>query len=438
MKFFKKLFTILIILSLAGAFLVYKMDWDFTVDSLRAIITKNSLEQGSSPEQITEKKAKSEASEEERKQSKMTHQTVPFVRMGTVKSANQKVLGLSGIVKARYETPLAFQVGGRVIYRNADAGLHIKKGAVVFKLDDRDVSESIKSAQADVNAAQANVNSDQENINTAKSNVSSAQAQLTTAVSELKRTQLLHNKRVISTQILEKTRLAESQARAQVNATKAQVKSAKARVEAAKSQVKVAKARLVTVGNTQNYTVLKIPASGTLLNINTEVGQVVAAGQQLAMLALDGHREVEVAFPDFRKPAKKGVLITSQGEEIPLVLREVSGAVDPQSRTWRARYSIQTMNSGLGLGSIVRTLFVDKKESTILYSVPISALDERGEGARIWQIVDGKAQPKPVQVHRLTIDNAEISGNLMVGEKLIALGTHLLTKGMRVQRLNHD
>ncbi len=432
MKFFKKLFTIVVILSLAGAFLVYKMDWDFTVDSLRTIITKKI------PEQIAEKKAKSEAAEEERKQSNMTARTVPFVRIGTVKSANQKVLGLSGIVKARYETPLAFQVGGRVIYRNADAGQHVKKGALVFKLDDRDVSESIKSAQADVNAAQANVNSAQENINTAKSNVSSAQAQLITAVSELKRTLLLHKKRVISTQILEKAQLAERQARAQVNATKAQVKSAKARVAAAKSQVKAAKARLVTAGNTQDYTVLKIPTSGTLLNVNTEVGQVVAAGQQLAMLALDGNREVEVAFPDYRKPAKKGVLITSQGEKIPLVLREVSGAVDPQSRTWRARYRIQTKDSGLGLGSIVHTQFGDKKESTSLYSIPISALDERGEGARIWQVIDGKAQAKPVQVHYLTLDTAEVSGNLTLGEKLISLGTHLLTTGMKVQELSHD
>ena len=379
MRFLKKLLFLLIILLLGSGFLAYKMHWNFTVDGLRNI--------------IAEQKAKMKAPKDNENQAITTARPIPFVRTATIGLADKNILGLSGIVRARYETPLAFQIAGRIINRKADTGQHLQTGDVLFILDDRDVQENIKSAQADVNAAQAS---------------------LTSASSELKRTQVLHRKQLISTQVLELAQLGDRQARAQLEASKARLSRAKI---------------------TRGYTTLQSPESGVLVSVTGDMGQVVAAGQIVALLAHDGHREIEVAFPGDRIPPEEGALIADSGRHIPLDLREISGSVDPQSRTWRVRYTINENNLKLGLGSVVHTQFSDKKESKIIFSVPISAIDERGEGAYIWQIIDGKAQPKSVSIVRLRSDMAQISGNLTAGEKLISLGTHLLVPGMEVQEL---
>lgn len=439
MKLLKKLIIPFIVVSLVLGFFAYKTKGDLSKSSIMNVI--NFTESGS------------EAKQPDSTFDTALHTTkdevkIPYVRTAVVIPADKNTLGLSGIVRARHKTPLAFQIGGRITFRDAEVGQQIKKGETLFKLDDRDIHENINTAQADVTAAQANVNSAQANVtsaqanvNSAKNDVSSAQARLATTLSELKRSQLLHKKRVISTQILEQAQLAERQAREQVNSAKARVTAAKAsvsavraRVNTAKAQVKAAKARLGQAGNTKGYTSLRSPKSGVLLNVTGQIGQVVGSGQAVALLALDGQREIEVSFPDYRKPPKTGILLTANRENIPLILREISATVDPQSRTWQARYTIKSQQA-FGLGSIVRTEFGAKKSAEVLLSIPISALDERGKQAQVWQVVEGHAQTKAVTVVRLTTDTAIIKGNLGAGESVISLGTHLLTPNKAVQEL---
>jgi hypothetical protein len=67
---------------------------------------------------------------------------------------------------------------------------------------------------------------------------------------------------------------------------------------------------------------------------------------------------------------------------------------------------------------------------TDVVSVPLTALDERSGGARIWRIKEGKASSVPVKVET---ENARVKTDLAAGEKVIAFGTHLLNEGMEVR-----
>jgi len=53
------------------------------------------------------------------------------------------VLALSGIVCARFETPVAFQLDGRIETQHINAGQHVAKGQALFELDTRDLKQSI-------------------------------------------------------------------------------------------------------------------------------------------------------------------------------------------------------------------------------------------------------------------------------------------------------
>jgi hypothetical protein len=70
-----------------------------------------------------------------------------------------------------------------------------------------------------------------------------------------------------------------------------------------------------------------------------------------------------------------------------------------------------------------------------LTTVPIGALDERGQGPQVWLIVEGKAKPLAVKLISLTAETAVIESTLPVGTKVIALGTHLLEPGMPVREI---
>ena len=121
----------------------------------------------------------------------------------------------------------------------------------------------------------------------------------------------------ISRQALERTELAEREARARLNAAQAQLQQAR---------------------NALGYADLRAEAPGILIEVSGEPSQVVAFGQAIAVLAQDGEREVEVFFPEDFKPRQTGTVRLADGSLHALKLRESAGAADSASRTWRARY----------------------------------------------------------------------------------------------------
>jgi RND family efflux transporter MFP subunit len=315
----------------------------------------------------------------------------PFVKTTTVRPVDAAILQLSGTVRARYETPLAFQVGGRIAARQVDAGQRIKSSQVLFTLDPRDLEEGVRAARADLAAAEAT---------------------LRTAQADVERFRRLTAQNFISRQGLERAELTEQE-------TRARLKAAQARFEQAR--------------NALGYARLTAPAAGILIEVTGEPGQVVAAGQPVAVLAREGEREVETFFPDTLRPPAAGRITLTDGTVLELRLRDVSGAVDPQSRTWRARYRVAEGGLDLALGSVVRAAFEIGGGPGPTLEVPIGALDERGAGPRLWRVIDGRAEPMPVEVLALTAETARIRADLPEGSRVIALGTHLLAPGMAVR-----
>lgn len=312
----------------------------------------------------------------------------PFVRTVVLSPGTADSLVLSGIVRARFETLLAFQVGGRISSRRADAGQRVGAGQALFELDPRDLEQGVQAAQADAAAAES---------------------ALATARSDLERTRQLYGQKFVSAQALDRSVLAEREAATRRDA---------------------ARARLAQARNGVGYARLSAPAAGVLIEVTGEPGQVVAAGQTVAVLAREGEQEIELFFPEQTRPPATGRLLDAQGL---LRLREVSGAVDPQSRTWRARYRVEGVSAPLALGAVVRAAFGAAVADDQAFSVPLAALDERGQGPRLWQVVSGKAQPVPVTILSVDLERARVRGNFKPGDKVIALGTHLLTPGMAVR-----
>jgi RND family efflux transporter MFP subunit len=206
-------------------------------------------------------------------------------------------------------------------------------------------------------------------------------------------------------------------------------REARTRLDATESRVELAR-------NALQYASLNAPADGVLTTVTGESGQVVNAGQTIAMLAYRDDREVEVYLPEGVKPPKQGNILIRGREPRDITLREVAGSVDALSRTLRTRYSIADETGNLSLGSIVRVRFaLDHTDSNTL-DLPLGALDERGDGAFVWVFRDGQVHSVPVEVQDMGPERVRISAGLKADARVVALGTHLLREGMPVRELN--
>jgi len=321
----------------------------------------------------------------------------PWVRTVAIDSASAPPLVLSGVVRAQHETPIAFQLGGRVLSRHVAAGQTVRAGQLLFALDPRDVAASEQSAVAQLAAAEATV---------------------VTAERELERQKQLVAQGFVSPQTLD---------RLQLNLRNTQ------------SQLDAARAGATLARNHKGYTELRSPRDGVVVEVTAEAGQVVTAGLSLATLAHAGGREVEVFLPRPHPTPTAGMAQAPGKANQPVTLREVAGAADPQSRTWRARYRLPeaAASEQWPLGAVVRLALEapDAAATAHTQRVPLAALDERAQGARLWRVVNGQAEPVPVTVVALGSTHAQILSPLAAGDRIVALGTHRLTPGMAVREL---
>lgn len=320
----------------------------------------------------------------------------PWVRMVAIEDATVGTQMLSGTVKARLESPVAFQIGGRVLTRHVEAGQAVRTGQLLFSLDPRDVAASEQAASAQLAAAEA---------------------AMETARRELERQRRLVEQGYVSAQTLDRLELG--------------LRDTLSRLDAARAQA-------TQTRNARGYADLRAPRDGVITEVSGEAGQVVSAGQGLAVLAQAGEREVEVHLPSATAP-RMGSVTNLQGATAEVQLREVAGAADAQSRTWRARYRIEgpVMAEAWPLGTVVRlNLNPATTDSThVGQRVPLAALDERSDGPRMWRVVNGQAEPVAVEVLALDASHARIRSPLATGERVVALGTHRLTPGMAVREL---
>lgn len=317
----------------------------------------------------------------------------PWVKTQTISAGQGVELALTGSIRAQYETAVAFRVGGQIVERSVKAGETVKKGQALFRQDPSDNAAQLTAASAERSAA------------------ASARD---IARHDAQRQRDLFGKGFVSKQQLERAELSEREAETRYNA---------------------ASARWQQAQNASQYNVLRAPFAGVVVDVQGEPGQVVAAGTPVAVIAQQGDREVEVSFPDRVQAPKTGRLQLSSGEYVALNLREISGALDPMSRTWQARYVLADPTQAPALGTVVSTRFALPNVTEGTIEVPLGALDERGAGAQIWQVVDGKAQPLPAKIVLLSTETARIQAELSANAKLIVLGTHLLKPGMAVREL---
>jgi multidrug efflux system membrane fusion protein len=311
---------------------------------------------------------------------------------------------LPGEVQARYATPLSFRIGGKLIERRVRLGDTVQNGQIVARLDPADTQKNAASAAAQLDAAQH---------------------RLVYAKQQLDRDRAQARENLI--------------AQAQLEQTEDAYAAAAAQREQAAQQAALAKDQL-------QYATLVADHAGVITAEQADTGQNVSAGQAVYSLAWSGDVDVVCDVPENTLAALRIgqnaniALAALPGRTFTARVRELSPAADPQSRTWRAKLTLEQPGPDVRLGMTANVSFArdggaPSNRSAVSFTLPATALFHDGNAPAVWVVKGGSdvLELRRVQVARYDERTIEISQGLNDGERVVLQGVHTVTAGERVR-----
>src|SRR5437773_1592843 len=307
----------------------------------------------------------------------------PVVQVGAVKFSTRAERSFTGIVAARVQTDLGFRVSGKVLERLVDTGQTVKRGQPLMRIDPRDLRLATRAQEEAVAAAKARARQ--------------------TSADEARHRDLV-SAGAVSASAYDKVKAAAESARAELNAAEAQADVAR---------------------NETGYAVLLADADGVVVETLAEAGQVVTAGQVVVRVAHAGRREAVVELPETLRPAigsTARATLYGSGLTGSAQLRQLSDAANRQTRTFEARYVLESSLADAPLGSTV-SIQIPAGGSAPTLQVPIGAIFDPGNGPGVWR-VEGETPRvawRAVHVAGLGNEAAAVVGELEAGDRIVAL-----------------
>lgn len=304
----------------------------------------------------------------------------------------------SGEVRARYETALAFRVGGKIARRHVELGSSVKAGQVLAELDPQDLKLAVSGAKAQVAAAQADFEQ---------------------ATRELKRYAELRDKKFISPTDYERR--------------KNLYETAQARLAQIKAQHSVS-------ANQAGYGQLRADHEGVITAVEAEAGQVVAAGQPVMRLAQPQEKEVVVSVPENRLAELRAAnnisisLWAEPGKAYRGKVREISPVADAVTRTYAVKVTVLDAVPGMQLGMTANVLLSSGAVQAVT-ELPLTALYQKDAAAAVWVVdaASGKIRLAPVQVGEYRDQNFTVLSGLKEGDLVVSAGVHKLALNQKVR-----
>ncbi|SHH22777.1 efflux RND transporter periplasmic adaptor subunit [Tepidibacter thalassicus] len=315
---------------------------------------------------------------------------------------------LSAKVTPIEEANVVPKIPGKVTKVNVEIGKFVNKGDVLFTLDQTDMINAVKNAEAAYNMAVANLKLREEQIQNAKVNY--------------ERMKSLYEQGAISKQQFEQYELQASSTN--IEAVKAQVEQAKVALENAKSKL--------------NDTTVTSPISGVITSVNINEGEMASSAMPAVSIANLDRVVIETDISEnlinkVRIGDVVDISIKSAGKDnFKGKITALSPATSQGSMTYPIKIEIDNKNKLIKPGMFAEVnIITDKKEKVI--TVPSEAVIVK-EGNNVVFTVNGdKAHMKNVL---LGVDNGEyveIKNGIKEGDIVVVKGQNYLDEGSKVK-----
>jgi multidrug efflux system membrane fusion protein len=321
--------------------------------------------------------------------------SIPLVQTERVQSdVDDPSYSYSGDVRGRYESKLAFQVGGKIIRRNVDLGSVVGSGSVLMQIDPVDVRQGVDAQKAQVNAAESQYRLARDNYYRFK-------------------------------EVYDNNHMSKAEFQNYQNA-----------YTAAGSLLRQAQAQYQEGMNQLQYCNLYAGSAGVVAAVNAEVGQVVAPGQPVITLVRGKELEIEMNLPENRMREIKlqdKVEVTFWALPDVIVMgrvREIAPMADPLTRTFRVRVSLLNPPRPIKLGMTATVTM--KPSETGAICIPLAAIYQTEDTAAVWTVTNHFVHLRRIKVGEFSGTKIKVLEGLQPGEVIVTAGVHKLQEGVKV------
>jgi membrane fusion protein, multidrug efflux system len=299
------------------------------------------------------------------------------------------------------------RTGGRLVSVNVRLGDRVSRGQLLGKIEDREIVEQVKQAEASLQVALATIRQREADLKFAEIN--------------LERSRNLFERQLLPRQSLDDAEARYSSSFAQLDLSRAQLQQTQARLDELR----------INLANTE----ITSPVNGFVGRRNFDVGAWVSTNAPVASVVdISSVRLVaHIVERDLRLVGVGDTAVVEvdafPGQKFNGTIARVSPILDPQTRT--AEMEIEVPNPGALLkpGMYARVdLTVDERKGVIL--APKTAIvDYDGQRGAFVLTEDNKAEFVPVQVGIDDTTRVEVTSGLQQGQRIVVVGASSLRQG---------
>ncbi len=298
------------------------------------------------------------------------------------------------------------QAGGRLLSISVRLGDPVSRGQRIAQLDDRELREQLRQAEASFDVSQATIRQREADLSFAKTN--------------LDRSRSLFERNLLPQQTLDDGEARYQSAQAQLDLAKAQLAQASARLE----ELRITQANTSITSPVDGYVGRRYVDPGAFVSTNQPVVQVVDISlvrlvvnlveRDLRRVGVGARGTVDVdAFP---------------GEQFEGRIARIAPVLDPATRTAEMEIEIPNPTRRLKPGMYARVSLITSTKTDALV-VPKSAIVDVAGRRGVYTIDERTAVFRPVEVGIEDAERIEITTGITEGEQVVSIGASSIRDG---------
>jgi RND family efflux transporter MFP subunit len=323
------------------------------------------------------------------------------VELGTAKRGDVAAhLTVVGNLIGLQTVDIAPRTGGRLLSVNVQLGDRVRRGQVLAKVEDREIVEQVRAAEAAQEVAKATIRQREADLNVAELNFE-------------------RSKNLFSRQLLAKQALDDAESRylaavAQTDLSKAQLSQNDARLQ----ELRINLQHTSVTSPVDGFVGKRTVDPGAMVNTNTAIASVVDISR-LRLVVNVVERDLKLVSPGDVAAVEVDAY---PGEKFSGKIARVAPVLDPATRTAQMEVEIPNGDNRLKPGMYARiNLTVEDRKNTLV--VPKNAVIDFENKRGVWMPnEESRAKFTAVQLGIEGTDQIEILSGLNEGDKFVTTG----------------
>lgn len=318
----------------------------------------------------------------------------------------------------------------------AYTGDRLSAGDIVAHLDEPDLQSNAQAARSAAQAAQDNITMAHHDAMIADADLAAKQQQLVYWKAEIGREKSLLDQGAVSVQEYQSEKAQAAAAQSDYDAARAKFAGADVGIQAARAQASQAASSAQAQSVTAGYTNVIVPDDAIVMKRLVDPGVYVQAGTPVLQVAVVNRLRVQaqVSQNDLAG-VHVGTPIDvsfSDGSVLHSRISSVSPVVDPSTHTAIAEAIVSNRGDRYQPGAFAQTiLHTQSIARNNIFAVPSGAI-VGGTTTAVWVDADGSAHRVPVTVVSDDGTNAQVTGDLRPGMRVVVTGSENLEEGQAI------